>query len=58
MIDTDNSVKVGAQYESVDGKIISTSNFISQGDEDAATRKITFEESLGWYEGISKDMFG
>jgi len=58
MIGTDDGVKVGAQYASVDGKIASTSKFISQGDEDAATRKATFEESLGWYEGISKDIFG
>ena len=58
MIGTDDGVKVGAQYASVEGKIASTSKFISQGDEDAATRKATFEESLGWYDGIAKDIFG
>jgi len=58
MIGTDDGVKVGAQYASIDGKIASTSKFISQGDEDAGTRKATFEESLGWYDGITKDMFG
>jgi len=58
MIGTDDGVKVGAQYASVEGKIASTSKFISQSDEDAATRKTTFEESLGWYEGITKDIFG
>jgi len=58
MIGTDDGVKVGAQYESVDGKIDSISKFISQGDEDEVTRKATFEESLGWYDGITKDMFG
>jgi len=58
MIGTDDGVKVGAQYASVDGKIASTSKFISQGDEDAATRKATFEESLGWYDGITADIFG
>lgn len=58
MIGTDDGVKVGASYASVDGKIASTSKFISQGDEDDATRKATFEESLGWYDGITKDIFG
>jgi len=58
MIGTDDGVKVGAQYASVDGKIAATSKFISQGDEDAATRKATFEESLGWYDGIAADIFG
>lgn len=58
MIGTDDGVKVGAQYASVDGKIASTSRFVSQGDEDAMVRKETFEESLGWYDGMTKDMFG
>ncbi len=58
MIGTDDGVKVGAQYASVDGKIASTSKFVSQGDEDAMVRKETFEESLGWYDGMTKDMFG
>jgi len=58
MIGTDDGVKVGAQYASVDGKIESTSKFVSQGDEDEATRKATFQESLGWYDGITKDIFG
>ena len=54
LIDTDNAVKVGAQYASLDGNISSTSSFISQVNEDAATRKSTYEESLSWYAGISK----
>jgi len=58
LIATEDGVKVGAQYASVDGKIESTSTFISQSDEDEATRKATFQESLGWYDGITKDIFG
>lgn len=58
MIGTDDGVKVGAQYASVDGKIESTSKFISTNEEDEAMRKATFEESLGWYSGISSDIFG
>ncbi len=58
LIGTDDGVKVGAQYAAVDGKIASTSTFISQTGEDAALRKTTYEESIGWYEGITSDMFG
>jgi NADPH-dependent 2,4-dienoyl-CoA reductase/sulfur reductase-like enzyme len=58
LIETDDGVKVGAQYEPKDGKIASVSNFVSQAGEDAATRKATYEESLGWYAGITADMFG
>lgn len=58
LIGTDNGVKVGAAYEATAEKIAKTSGFISQNGEDAALRKRTYEESLGWYAGISKDMFG
>ncbi|AXS40488.1 NAD(P)/FAD-dependent oxidoreductase [Breoghania sp. L-A4] len=58
LIDTDDGVKVGARYEATDEKIASIDGFISQTGEDAALRKATFEESVGWYAGISADMFG
>jgi NADH dehydrogenase FAD-containing subunit len=58
LIETHDGVKVGAQYEPKDGKIASVSNFVSQTGEDAAVRKATYEESLGWYAGITADMFG
>jgi len=58
LIETDDGVKVGAQYAPSEGKIASTSSFISQTGEDAAVRKATFEESVGWYAGITADMFG
>ncbi len=58
LIATDDGVKVGASYEATDEKIASTSSFISQPGEDAALRKQTYEESLGWYAGITSDMFG
>ncbi|MBO6562796.1 MAG: FAD-dependent oxidoreductase [Nisaea sp.] len=58
LIDTDNGVKVGAAYEATPEKIAKTSGFISQTGEDAALRKQTYEESLGWYSGITADMFG
>ena len=58
LIDTDDGVKVGAAYEATDEKIVSVSSFISQTGETADLRKQTYEESLGWYAGITADMFG
>lgn len=58
LIEEDDAVKVGAQYVPQDGEIVSTHSFISQTEEDPALRKATFEESLGWYKGITADMFG
>jgi sulfide dehydrogenase [flavocytochrome c] flavoprotein chain len=58
LIATDDGVKVGAAYEPTPEKIASVSSFISQTGEDAALRKVTYEESLGWYAGITSDMFG
>jgi hypothetical protein len=49
---------VGASYEPTPEKIASVESFVSQTGEDAALRKATYEESLGWYAGITTDMFG
>ena len=58
LIAADDGVKVGAQYEAVDGKIASTSTFISETGEDAELRRATYLESVGWYGAISFEMFG
>ncbi len=58
LIDTDDGIKVGASYVATDEKIAKTDGFVSQTGEDAALRKATYEESIGWYEGITADMFG
>ncbi|NNK79422.1 MAG: FAD-dependent oxidoreductase [Litoreibacter sp.] len=58
LIDTENGVKVGATYEATAEKIAKVDGFISQTGEDAALRKATYEESVGWYAGITSDMFG
>ncbi len=58
LIDTDDGVKVGAQYEPKDGKISAVETFISQPGESAELRKATYEESIGWYAGIIEDTFG
>ncbi|GGO56813.1 cytochrome-dependent sulfide dehydrogenase (flavoprotein) [Roseovarius pacificus] len=58
LIDADDGVKVGASYEATEEKIAKVDGFISQTGEDAALRKATYEESVGWYAGITEDMFG
>jgi hypothetical protein len=58
LLDTDDGIKVGASYEATDEKIAKTDGFISKTGEVAALRKATYEESVGWYDGITSDMFG
>lgn len=58
LIAPDDGVKVGASYEPTEEKIASVESFISQTGEDADLRKATYEESLGWYAGITADIFG
>jgi NADPH-dependent 2,4-dienoyl-CoA reductase/sulfur reductase-like enzyme len=58
LITTNDGVKVGASYQATDEKIAKVDGFISKTGEDAATRKATFDESVGWYAGIAADMFG
>ncbi len=57
LVATNDGVKVGANYKAGDEKIEVVDKFISQGGEDSATRKATYDESLGWYAGITSDMF-
>ncbi|MEH6645637.1 NAD(P)/FAD-dependent oxidoreductase [Sulfitobacter sp.] len=58
LIDTDDGVKVGATYEATPEKITKVDGFISATGESAELRKTTYEESEGWYAGITADMFG
>jgi NADH dehydrogenase FAD-containing subunit len=58
LIDTNDGVKVGATYEATDEKIAKVDGFISATGETADLRKATYEESEGWYAGITADMFG
>ncbi|MGC1506468.1 MAG: NAD(P)/FAD-dependent oxidoreductase [Sulfitobacter sp.] len=58
LIDTDDGVKVGATYEATDEKIAKVDGFISATGESADLRRATYEESEGWYAGITADMFG
>ena len=58
LIATNDGVKVGANYKAGAEKIEVVDKFISQTGEDSALRKATYEESEGWYTGITTDMFG
>jgi sulfide dehydrogenase [flavocytochrome c] flavoprotein subunit len=58
LVDTNDGVKVGATYKATDEKIAKVDGFISKTGETAEVRKATYEESLGWYAGITADMFG
>lgn len=58
LIDTNDGVKVGATYEATEEKIAKVDGFISETGETSEVREATYEESLGWYDGITADMFG
>ncbi|MCF2904128.1 NAD(P)/FAD-dependent oxidoreductase [Octadecabacter sp. CECT 8868] len=58
LIDTNDGVKVGATYEATDEKIAKVDGFISETGESSDVRQATYEESVGWYDGITADMFG
>ncbi|MEL6169723.1 MAG: NAD(P)/FAD-dependent oxidoreductase [Pseudomonadota bacterium] len=58
LIETNDGVKVGATYEATPEKIAKVDGFISATGESAEVRKATYEESEGWYAGITADMFG
>ena len=57
LIETDDTVKVGGRYEPKDGKIFAVETFVSKTGESADLRKQTQEENMGWYKGISVDIF-
>jgi hypothetical protein len=53
----DDNVKIGANYAPKDGKLDPSGGFVSQKDEPADVRKQNYQESIGWYEAITADMF-
>jgi hypothetical protein len=57
LIETDDTVKVGGRYEAKDGKIAAVETFISKTGESAELRKQTQDENMGWYAGITADIF-
>ncbi len=57
LIDTNDGVKVGANYKAGEEKIEVVDKFISKTGEADDLRKATYEESEAWYSAISADMF-
>jgi sulfide dehydrogenase [flavocytochrome c] flavoprotein chain len=57
LVDTDNTVKVGGTYVAGEGKIKQVETFISKTGESADLRKQTQAENMGWYAGITADIF-
>lgn len=58
LIAPDDTVKVGGSYASKDGKIAAVETFVSKNGETQAMRKEQQGENMGWYAGITNDMFG
>lgn len=57
LVAPDDCIKVGANYAPKDGKLDPSGSFVSQKSEDAGLRKQNYTESVGWYSGITADMF-
>ena len=57
LVAPDDCVKVGANYAPKDEKLDPSGSFVSQKGEDAGLRKQNYAESVGWYSGITADMF-
>lgn len=58
LIQTDDCVKVGGTFEAKDGKITSITPFVSKTGETPEMRKQQQAENMGWYQGITADIFG
>ena len=58
LVHENDGIKVGATYKATAEKIAKVDGFISATNESAELRKATYEESEGWYAGITADMFG
>lgn len=57
LVAADDCVKIGGAYEPKDGKIAASSTFVSKTGETVELRKETQAENMGWYSGITADMF-
>jgi NADPH-dependent 2,4-dienoyl-CoA reductase/sulfur reductase-like enzyme len=54
----DDAIKNGARYEPRDGRIVALDVYTSQLDEPADLRRRQAIEAVGWYKGMTADMFG
>lgn len=54
----DDAIKNGARYEPRDGKIVMLDPYTSQRDETPELREKQAREAVGWYRGMTTDIFG
>lgn len=58
MLAPEDCVKIGATYTPGDGRLQPSQAFISERGESAEVRKQNVEESNGWYDSVTAEMFG
>lgn len=58
LLATNNAIKSGATYVLGKGGVVEASTFASATKETEAVRARNFEESLNWYDAMTRDMFG
>ena len=58
LIATDDSVLVGGHYRPTAGKIEQVESEISQLEDSAETRRANYEDSAGWYAGLTAELYG
>jgi NADPH-dependent 2,4-dienoyl-CoA reductase/sulfur reductase-like enzyme len=57
LVETDDCIKVGGRYEAAVDKIKEIDGFVSKPGDTAEVRQRNYQESLGWYAGITADAF-
>ena len=58
LIATDDSVFVGGEYQPTADKIEQIASDISSLEDSASARRANYEDSAGWYAGLTLEMFG
>lgn len=58
LIGTDDSVMVGGRYRATADKIAQSESEISGLGDSAATRRANYDDSAGWYSGLTSELFG
>ncbi len=58
LIDADDSVYVGGDYQPTPEKIAQTATYISALDDTAETRRQNYDDSAAWYAGLTAALYG
>jgi hypothetical protein len=57
LIETADCIKVGGRYEPTPEKIKEVEGFVSQPADGPELRAQNYQEFVGWYSGVTADMF-